>query len=116
MRPTDRTSKAKNDEKRYPVRIHVAVPERGFGSLAQDIWVWLDRDCGRDGWASHGGYHTTSPVDSVFIYFSDISLSKKFLEVFELETVEVTTTIRSPDYETLHHLHGIPGGNRTRRS
>ena len=37
-------------ERRFPVRIRVAIPRDDIGRLA-DIHVLLDQNCGADGWA-----------------------------------------------------------------
>jgi hypothetical protein len=36
------------------VRVHVLVPERGFGNLLLDVHRWLDAEVGRGGYAAHG--------------------------------------------------------------
>ena len=38
-------------ERRFPVRIRVAVPPGGFGQRHSQITAWLDENCGADGWA-----------------------------------------------------------------
>ena len=38
-------------ERRYPVRIRVAVPEGGLGERLSELSAWLDENCGADGWA-----------------------------------------------------------------
>jgi hypothetical protein len=38
-------------ERRYPVRIRIAVPPNGLGQRHTQITAWLDENCGADGWA-----------------------------------------------------------------
>ena len=38
-------------EKRFPVRIRLALPADGFGTRLTDIHAWLDDNCGANGWA-----------------------------------------------------------------
>jgi hypothetical protein len=38
-------------ERRFPVRIRIAVPPEGLGSRLDQIIAWLDANCGADGWA-----------------------------------------------------------------
>lgn len=114
MRPTDRTRKHRADEKRFPVRVRVVVPDGGFVTCGPNLYPWLDDKCGRFNWAFHPAYQTSYPVDSVYVYFSDMAVASEFLEAFNLETLEVVGH-PAPDSKMLGHLHGVPGGNRTRR-
>jgi hypothetical protein len=38
-------------ERRFPVRIRIAVPPGGLGQRYTQITAWLDENCGADGWA-----------------------------------------------------------------
>ena len=38
-------------ERRFPVRIRIAVPPGGLGQRHTQITAWLDENCGADGWA-----------------------------------------------------------------
>jgi hypothetical protein len=64
----------KLDDRAFPVRVHVLVPERGFENLLLDMHRWLDTEVGRGNFAAHGagtgsraktGPATVSPVSSV---------------------------------------------------
>lgn len=116
MPPTDRTRQSKADEKRFPIRIRVAVPEHGTITRGPEFETWLDGRCGgRQGWAMHSSYETTRPVESFYLFLPDLAVALEFLERFNLETVEVTNDAAFPDRETLLHHHGVTGGNRTRK-
>jgi hypothetical protein len=39
-------------ERRFPVRVRVAVPPAGFGERLNRMHVWLDDNCGADELAS----------------------------------------------------------------
>jgi hypothetical protein len=39
-------------ERRFPVRVKIAVPPEGLGSRFDQIIAWLDANCGADGWTS----------------------------------------------------------------
>ena len=41
----------KGAERRFPVRIRIAVPPGGLGQRRTQITAWLDENCGADGWA-----------------------------------------------------------------
>ena len=38
-------------ERRFPVRIRIAVPPGGLGQRYARMTAWLDENCGADGWA-----------------------------------------------------------------
>jgi hypothetical protein len=38
-------------ERRFPVRIRIAVPPQGLGQRHPQITARLDENCGADGWA-----------------------------------------------------------------
>ena len=38
-------------ERRFPVRIRIAVPPEGLGRQHARMTAWLDENCGADGWA-----------------------------------------------------------------
>jgi hypothetical protein len=37
-------------ERRFPMRVWVAVPPAGFGERLNRMHAWLDDNCGADGW------------------------------------------------------------------
>ena len=41
---------ARDAERRFPVRVRIAVPPEGLGSRLDQIIAWLDANCGADGW------------------------------------------------------------------
>jgi hypothetical protein len=42
---------ARDAERRFPVRIRIAVPDRGLGERLDRLQEWLDQNAGADGWA-----------------------------------------------------------------
>jgi hypothetical protein len=38
-------------ERRFHVRIRIAVPPAGLGQRHTQITAWLDQNCGAEGWA-----------------------------------------------------------------
>jgi hypothetical protein len=65
-------------ERRYPVRVKLAVPQGGFGRLPE-INAWLDENCGADGWAMTPAGFRGVVNDAVAIYFSDAALASAFV-------------------------------------
>src|SRR5215472_4208272 len=61
-------------ERRFPVRIRIAVPPTGLGQRYPQITAWLDENCGASGWAMTPS-GTRGPLnDAVSIYFADATL------------------------------------------
>src|SRR5690348_3297788 len=65
-------------ERRFPVRIRVAVPAGGIGELHQ-IHSWLDENCGAYGWAMTPAGLRGVVNDAVAIYFADAVLAGAFV-------------------------------------
>jgi len=40
----------------FPVRIRLAIPPGGLGQRHSEMTVWLDENCGSDGWALTPGW------------------------------------------------------------
>src|SRR4051812_50029787 len=64
-------------ERRFPVRIRVAVPGGGVGAL-HEIHSWLDANCGADGWAMTPAGLRGIVNDAVAIYFPGTGLATAF--------------------------------------
>ena len=56
-------------ERRFPVRIRVAVPPSGLGQRHTQIPAWLDENCGADGWAMTPSGTRGVLNDALSIYF-----------------------------------------------
>jgi hypothetical protein len=60
-------------ERRFPLRIQLAVPPLGFGQRLLQMNAWLDENCGADGWAM------TPLGAAVSIYFAEATLASAFV-------------------------------------
>ena len=66
-------------ERRFPVRIRIAVPPEGLGGRLDQMIAWLDANCGADGWTSTPS-STRGVVDDAFAtYFADVTLASAFV-------------------------------------
>jgi len=72
----------KLDDRAYPVRVHVRVPERGFENLLLDMHRWLDTEVGRGNFAAHGA--GTGLTDAVAWYFRTIEEAQAFVARFPM--------------------------------
>jgi len=77
--PTRSRDMISDAERRFPVRVRIAVPAGGFGRRLESMHAWLDANCGADGW-------TVTPADfrgvvnhSIAIYFRDVALAAGFV-------------------------------------
>jgi hypothetical protein len=69
-------------ERRFAVRIKVAVSPCGFGQPLPQIDAWLDENCGSDGWAMTPSGMRGVPSEAVSIYFADATLASAFVALW----------------------------------
>jgi hypothetical protein len=67
------------DERRFPVRISIAVPPNGLGQRHTQITTWLDENCGADGLAITPSGTRGVLNDALSIYFADATLARAFV-------------------------------------
>ena len=58
-------------ERRFPVRIKLALPSGGLGERLDQMHDWLDENCGADGWVMTPSGLRGVVNDAVAIYFLD---------------------------------------------
>jgi hypothetical protein len=78
MRPARQA--VRDAERRFPVRIRIAVPPEGFGSRLDQIFAWLDANCGSDGWTPTPSSTRGVINDALALYFADVTLASAFAE------------------------------------
>jgi hypothetical protein len=66
-------------ERRFPVRIKLALPSRGLGERLDQMHAWLDENCGADGWAMTPSGLRGVLNDAVAIYFLDATTAAGFV-------------------------------------
>ena len=66
-------------ERRFPVRIRIAVPPEGLGGRLDQIIAWLDANCGADGWISTPSNTRGVVNDALAIYFLDVTIATAFV-------------------------------------
>jgi len=66
-------------ERRFPVRLMIAVPPNGLGQRYTQITAWLDENCGSDGWAITPSGARGVLNDAISIYFADATLANGFV-------------------------------------
>jgi hypothetical protein len=101
-------------ERRFPVRIRVAVPPEGLARRLTEITGWLDQSCGADGWAMTPSGMRGVINDALSIYFLDATLASAFVARwcagYKVEAAEGVFRVR-PDEPTPRHgaaMHRTP--------
>jgi hypothetical protein len=62
-------------ERRFPVRLRIALPAGGFGTRLTTIHEWLDQNAGADGWAITPSGVRGIVNDAVAVYFADATIA-----------------------------------------
>ena len=79
-------------ERRFPVRIRIAVPPEGLGKQHARMTARLDENCGAEGWAMTPSGTRGVLNDAVSIYFPDPALAGAFVARwcigYKVETAE----------------------------
>jgi hypothetical protein len=90
-------------ERRFPVRIRIAVPPEGLGRQHARMTAWLDENCGADGWAMTPSGMRGVLNDAVSIYFPDAALAGAFVARwcidYEVETAGGLFRVREDEPE-----------------
>ena len=82
------------DDRFFPVRVRIAVPQGGFGEQLNVMHGWLNMHAGRGNFAIHSAPNDLNVVlgrDAAHFYFADISVAKAFVERFACGLAVVTT-------------------------
>src|SRR5690349_9013824 len=66
-------------ERRFPVRIRVAIPPAGLGGRRDEIAAWLDDNCGAERWAMPPSGLRGVVNAAVAVYFADAALAGAFV-------------------------------------
>jgi len=96
------------------VRIRIGVPPEGLGQRYAQMTVWLDENCGADGWAMTSSGIRGVLNDAVSIYFFDAMLASAFVARwcagYKVETAEGVFRVRadSPTPRAGSRLHRTP--------
>ena len=69
-------------ERRYPVRVRIAVPPEGLGRQLEIMHAWLDETCGAEGWATAPAGTTGIANDALAFYFEDAAFAHAFVARF----------------------------------
>ena len=66
-------------DRRFPVRIRLAIPTGGLGERLDHMHAWLDQNAGADGWTMTPSGIRTVVDDAVALYFADAAIAGAFV-------------------------------------
>jgi hypothetical protein len=86
-------------ERRYPVRVRIAVPPEGLGPQLALMHAWLDDTCGSEGWATAPAGTAGIVNDAIAFYFADAAFAHAFVARFccgyRVETIAGAFAVRN---------------------
>src|SRR5690349_9918464 len=101
-------------ERRFPVRVRIAVPPRGLGRQLTEVVAWLDANCGSGNWAMAPAGLRGVANDAIAFYFLDPGIAAGFVARwcigYRVETVAGSFRLREdgPHAAPAAPLHKTP--------
>jgi hypothetical protein len=77
--PNESSAKCRETERRFPVRIRIAVPDRGLGQRLTQMHDWLDQNAGAEGWAMTPSGDRGVVNDAISIHLVDATIASAFV-------------------------------------
>jgi hypothetical protein len=81
------------DDRFFPVRVRIGVPEGGFGEQLNVMHGWLNLHAGRGNFAIHSAPNDLG-IDAALFYFMDVTVARAFVERFACGLAVISTTRR----------------------
>lgn len=89
MATRSRSPKKAADEKYFPIRVRVQVPEEGFGQKMDRMFTWLNTHAGSGRWGWNAdNVLSRGARDAMSFYLLDEQLIAPFIESFGLELAQ----------------------------
>src|ERR1700716_947886 len=66
-------------DRRFPLRIRLAIPTGGLGERLNQMHTWLDQNAGADGWAMNPSGARGVVNDGIAIYLADATIASAFV-------------------------------------
>jgi hypothetical protein len=101
-------------ERRFPVRVRIAVPPQGLGRQLEIMHAWLDETCGSSGWATAPAGLAGIVNDAIAFYFDDAAFAHAFVARFccgyRVEAIEGAFAMRgdAPPARHVRPAHKTP--------
>jgi hypothetical protein len=104
---------ARDTDRRFPVRVRIAVPPAGLGKQLTQMQDWLDRNAGADGWAMTPSGERGVLNDAISVHLADATMASSFVArwcigyrpemadgVYRIREDEPKCRVRAPDHKT----------------
>ena len=104
---------ARDTERRFPVRVRIAVPPTGLGKQLTQMQDWLDHNAGADGWGMTPSGERGVLNDALSIHFADATIASAFVArwcigyraeavdgLYRIREDEPKPRVRAPDHKT----------------
>src|SRR5205814_1453850 len=104
---------ARDIERRFPVRVRIAVPPAGLGKRLTQMHEWLDQNAGADGWAITPSGERGVLNDALSIHLADATIASGFVArwcighradatdgVYRIREDEPTPRVTAADHKT----------------
>ncbi|WP_299661495.1 hypothetical protein [uncultured Ruegeria sp.] len=89
MATRSKSPKKAADEKFFPIRVRIQVPEEGFGPKMGLMFAWMNEHAGRGRWGWNADMVlSTAHRDASSLYLMDAELIAPFLSTFGLQLAE----------------------------
>jgi len=70
---------ARDTDRRFPVRVRIAVPPAGLGRQLAQMQDWLDHNAGADAWTMTPSGEWGVVNDAISIHFADATMASAFV-------------------------------------
>src|SRR5205085_7159683 len=104
---------ARDTERRFPVRVRIAVPPAGLGKQLTQMQDWRDHNAGADGWAMTPRGERGVLDDALSIHLADAIIASAFVArwcvghkaeatdgVYRIREDEPKPRVGAPDHKT----------------
>jgi hypothetical protein len=101
-------------DRRFPVRVRIAVSPEGLGRQLEIMHAWLNETCGVEGWATAPAGTAGVVNDAIALYFEDTAFAHAFVARFccgyRVETIAGAFAIRddAPETRRAAAIHKTP--------
>jgi hypothetical protein len=103
----------RDTERRFPVRVRIAVPPAGLGKQLTQMQDWLDHNAGADGWAMTPNGERGVFNDAISTHLADATIASAFVArwcigyrpetadgLYRIRADEPKPRVRAPDHKT----------------
>ena len=102
-------------ERRFPVRVRIAVPPEGLGRQIEIMHAWLDETCGAEGWGMAPAGLVGVLNDAIAFYFDDAASPMRLSPAFVVAIGSKRSKAPSPFATTRRRCGAAPRCTKRRK-